>query len=228
MKPLAQKPDLVAMTHDAIRGAIMSGELAPCAPLAQEDLALRLGVSRQPISHALALLKREGLVVERGRKGQMVAPIDAERLLALYQVRGALDSLAARLAALRARDGIDMQPVLSALIEKGLAAVGAARIDALVETDVAFHRALYELSGNDEIAQTADGAWPHMVRSMRVVLEDVTRHHGIWKDHQAIADAIVAGDADTAARLAGEHTERAGEATYRRLKATSDGQDAAD
>ena len=101
MPPLAPKADLTMQTHAAIRAAILSGDLAPCTPLAQEELAERLGVSRQPISHALVLLKHEGLVVDRGRKGQMVAPIDAGRLLGLYQVRGALDQLAARLAARR-------------------------------------------------------------------------------------------------------------------------------
>ena len=48
MHALSAKPDLVMQTHDALRKAIMSGELAPCAPVAQEELALLLGVSRQP------------------------------------------------------------------------------------------------------------------------------------------------------------------------------------
>ncbi|MEK9754592.1 MAG: GntR family transcriptional regulator, partial [Rhodospirillaceae bacterium] len=176
MLRIETKPDLVAQTHDAIRNAIMSGDLPPCAPLAQEDLASTLGVSRQPISHALVLLKQEGLIVDRGRKGQMVAPIDVDKLLALYQVRGALDRLAARLAAAK---GLDGKSRLLDLVREGTAATNRGDVSAVVAADIAFHTALNELSGNAEISATANGFWPHVARSMRVVLEDRDRWLGI-------------------------------------------------
>lgn len=217
MRPLAVKPDLIMQTHDAIRTAIMSGELAPGAPLAQEDLAESLGVSRQPISHALVLLKREGLVVDRGRKGQMVAPVDAHRLLALYQVRAALDGLAARLAASGDIPLPDREERLNNLMDDGMAALAHGSMNRLVEADIAFHRAIYDLSGNPEIALAAEGAWPHMVRAMRIVLEDATPRPTIWSEHRDIADAIIAGDAEKAETLATHHAEKAGETTCRRL-----------
>ena len=102
MRALETRPDLVTEAYQAMKGAIMAGDLAPGTYLAQEDLASRLGVSRQPVSHALMLLRHDGLVVERGRKGQMVAPIDPNDILLMYQARGALDALAARLTAERA------------------------------------------------------------------------------------------------------------------------------
>lgn len=218
MRALQVKPDLTAQTHTVIRNAIISGELGPCAPLTQEELASRLGVSRQPISHALVLLRQEGLVVDRGRKGQMVAPIDADRLLGLYQVRGALDRLAARLVAVRShkRDNIGLN--LNALVESGKAAAAKGDITLLVRSDVAFHKTLHDLSGNGEIAMTADVLWPHMVRSMRVVLEDEISWTSIWREHAAIAGAVIAGETEQAGALAAQHAEEAGEATYRRLK----------
>lgn len=214
MLRIETKPDLVAQTHDAIRNAIMSGDLPPCAPLAQEDLASTLGVSRQPISHALVLLKQEGLIVDRGRKGQMVAPIDVDKLLALYQVRGALDRLAARLAAAK---GLDGKSRLLDLVREGTAATNRGDVSAVVAADIAFHTALNELSGNAEISATANGFWPHVARSMRVVLEDRDRWLGIWSEHEAIARAVIDGNVDEAGELAAQHAEKAGEATYRRL-----------
>lgn len=214
MLRLESKPDLIAQTHEAIRSAIMSGDLPPCAPLAQEELAETLGVSRQPISHALVLLKREGLVVDRGRKGQMVAPIDAGKLLGLYQVRGALDRLAARLAAAQSGDG---KEELLHLVREGQSAAERGDVGGVVAADVAFHSALYELSGNAEIAATAQGFWSHMARSMRVVVEDRSRWSGIWAEHEAIARAVIGGDIDRAGELAARHAENAGEATHRRL-----------
>lgn len=181
-------------------------------------MAERLGVSRQPVSRALVLLKREGLIVDRGRKGQMVAPIDADRLLALFQVRGALDRLAARLAAANSERAKSAADQLGDLMVTGKAAVARRDFAALVDVDVAFHRALYDLAGNSEIAAAADVAWPHMVRSMHVVLSDVSRHAITWNDHDAITNAVIAGDVERAGELAAHHAETAGEATYRRLK----------
>ena len=84
------KTDLVDQVYQAIRKQILSGTLNPKSPLRQEELAEQLGVSRQPVSHALVLLEREGLISDYGRKGKMVAPIVPEQLRNLYQVRGAM------------------------------------------------------------------------------------------------------------------------------------------
>jgi DNA-binding GntR family transcriptional regulator len=208
------KPDLVAQTRAAIRGAIIAGELPPRCPLAQEDLASKFGVSRQPISHALVMLKQEGLVVDRGRKGQMVAPIDPEKLLALYQVRGALDRLAARLAATTAHKS---SFGLLEIVDRGTDALNKRSVEALVSADIAFHSALYELSGNNEITITAENFWPHIARSMRVVLEDKDQWPRIWDEHRAIAQAIEDGNIQKAGDLATDHAENSGEATYQRL-----------
>ena len=63
----------------------------------------KLGVSRQPVTHALHLLHRQGLVAESGRRGFEVTQLDPARIRQLYEVRGAIDALAARLAAGRAK-----------------------------------------------------------------------------------------------------------------------------
>lgn len=215
MQALPARSDLTMQTHEALRAAIVCGELSPCTPLAQEQLADRLGVSRQPVSHALKLLKQEGLVVDRGRKGQMVAPIDAGRLLALYQVRGALDRLAAQLAAALA--ATDAQHALDDLIEQGSTAAANGDVAAMVEADVAFHRHLHLISGNIEIATATGNLWPHIQRAMHTVLEQHQVRAEIWREHRAIAAAIVAGDPQTAGELAAQHADAAGASTYKRL-----------
>jgi len=214
MKLLAAKPDLTMQTRAVIRRAIMSGELQPGAPLAQHELAQQLGVSRQPISHALKLLRQEGLVVDRGRKGQMVAPIDADRLLALYQVRGALDRLAAQLAS---SCGSDKARQLRVVADEGVLLAKAGEVEPLVAADEKFHRLLHELSGNPEIGVSTELLWPHLVRSMRVVLENISDWGKIWREHQAIADAVIAGDAIHAGDLAAKHAEDAGLTTHQQL-----------
>lgn len=210
-----QKTDLVDQVFELIRQQILSGELGPEAPLRQEELAEQLGVSRQPISHALVLLEREGLISDYGRKGKMVAPINPVQLRNLYEVRGAIDGLAAYLCAIH-RDA-NTEECLLALIEQGEEAAATGSIQALAIADIAFHRALYERSGNPEITSIADRSWNHMVRSMHQVLESATIRPGIWSEHRAIAEAIIAGNADLARERATAHAQSAGQMTYQRL-----------
>ena len=209
------KTDLVDQVYQAIRKQILSGTLNPKSPLRQEELAEQLGVSRQPVSHALVLLEREGLISDYGRKGKMVAPIVPEQLRNLYQVRGAIDGLAAYLCATRVNN--EVRNLLNKLVDQGDAATGNGSIQSLALADIAFHRALYEQSGNPEIMRLADQSWSHMVRSMHQVLEDQSLRSGIWDDHRAIAEAIIDGDPELARERATEHANSAGQMTYQRL-----------
>ena len=167
------------------------------------------------MSHALVLLEREGLVSDYGRKGKMVAPIVPEQLRNLYQVRGAIDGLAAYLCATRVNN--EVRNLLNKLVDQGDAATGNGSIQSLALADIAFHRALYERSGNPEIMRLADQSWSHMVRSMHQVLEDQSLRSGIWDDHRAIAEAIIDGDPELARERATEHANSAGQMTYQRL-----------
>jgi len=105
LQPLDTQPALIDRAYERLVAAIASGTLAAGRRIRQEELAAMLGVSRQPISHALQLLKRQGLVEEAGKRGLIVCGIDAARIRELYQVRTALDALAARLAAARIAEG---------------------------------------------------------------------------------------------------------------------------
>ncbi len=220
---LESHPALIDQVHDQLVAAISSGRLAPGQRLTQERVAEMLGVSRQPVSHALQVLKHRGLVIEHGKRGLAVAPIDGERIRQLYQIREALDGLAARLAAQRIAQGLaqtgEVDRFRQALADgQGMAA--AAVILELVQADVAFHRALYQLSGNPEIALTVAEQWPQFMRSMAVVLEGGQRRDTIWREHAQIAAAVLDGCSQTAERLARAHTYRAGEATARRVVGT--------
>ena len=216
------QPALIDQVHDQLVAAIASGTLLPGEPLRQEHIAEMLGVSRQPVSHALRLLKHRGLVIEHGRRGLAVAPLDGERIRDLYQVREALDGLAARLAAVRVRGSEASQTDIDQFehaLHYGLQLEADCQPFELVSADVAFHRALYQLSGNPEIAQTVAEQWPQFMRSMAVVLEADGERELIWREHEEIATAVHAGDGAAAEERARHHTRRAGESTARRVRA---------
>jgi DNA-binding GntR family transcriptional regulator len=129
----------------------------------------------------------------------------------IYQVRGALDELAARLAAQR-RTKLDAK-----LIEQGRKAARGRNVKAMIDADLAFHQAVYAASGNPLIAQTAQQHWQHLRRVMGAVLREVRQREAVWDEHEAIAKAIAAGDGDKAARLIGQHSQRASDNLALRL-----------
>jgi DNA-binding GntR family transcriptional regulator len=219
------QPALIDQVHDRLLAAIVDGTLPPGTRLTQESAADMLGVSRQPVSHALQALKRRGLLVEHGRKGLAVSAVEANRVRQLYQVRAALDVLAAELSAQRVKAGTvskreraDMSKYLQAGLDLG----ADPSITALINADVAFHSSIYRLSGNTAISETVAEQWPHFMRSMGLVLRGGARRREVWGEHEAIMLAVFAGDAERAGQLARAHAEKAGDDTARRLEDGTD------
>ena len=223
MHAVQPKTDLTQGVHTALRDAILDGELAAGAWLAPEAMADRLGASRERVVQALDLLRQEGLVVERGRHGLAVAPFASTRVRDLYQVRGALDGLAARLAATRV--GARAADALDPLMARGEAAVARRDIAALIAADVAFHEKIYALSGNPEIAGTVRALWPQFRRALSTVVrmrgEDARMSGRSWREHWEIASAIRSGDACAAERRAQLHCLTAGETAADHLAAAT-------
>jgi len=224
MLQLASQPALIDRVHDRLLAAIADGTLPPGRRLTQESVASLLGVSRQPVSHALQVLKRRGLLIEHGKRGLQVAPIDGRRIRELYQVREALDGMAARLAAQRLRAGEASEAELEqarAVLDDGLRLEPIALTSRLIETDVAFHSAIHRLSGNRAIVETIADQWPHFMRSMGLVLSVTGAYARYWQEHATIFEAILDGNAADAEELSRRHTAAAGEETAARLNAES-------
>jgi DNA-binding GntR family transcriptional regulator len=208
---LETAPDLVEQVYASLLDAISEGSLAPGERLNQEDIAQRLAVSRQPVLQALRLLKKDGFVRDAPGRGVLVAPLDPEWISKVYQVRGALDALAARLAAAQ-RCRIDPK-----LIEQGRKAARGRNVKAMIDADMAFHTAIYAASGNPLIAQSAHQHWRHLRRVMGAVLQSSRQREELWDEHETIARAIATGDGERAARLIDAHSRQASENMAGRL-----------
>jgi DNA-binding GntR family transcriptional regulator len=197
-------PDLAEQVYQRLLHAICDGELAPGARLTQEELAAALATSRQPVLQALRLLKKDGLVIDAGRRGLQVAPLEAQAIGHVYDVRAVLDGLAARRAA-RAQIRID-----ASVIDEGRTAASGPHIGPMIDADMTFHDLIYQASGNPLIVETANQHWHHIRRAMGAVLQTVGVRRVVWDEHEAILQAVNCGDADRAEQLAREHAESAG------------------
>lgn len=220
MQPLQNQPVLIDRAYERLVAAIADGSLPPGQRIRQEEVASMLGISRQPVSHALQLLKRQHLLEDNGRRGLTVTPIDANRVQQLFQVRTALEGLAARLAARRVALGaIDAEEERHAVSVAGTFSMLApdAPVAAFIEADLAFHAAIHRLSGNSAIAETIATHAPLLMRSMGVVLGEGVVRVRTRSEHAAILENVLAGEPDKAETAAREHTERSGIETVRRL-----------
>ena len=207
LRQVTPTPDLTERVHQALLDAIVSGELVPGERLTQEQLADRLGVSRQPVLQALMLLRGQGLIQDtETRRGIRIAPLQGEHLVDRYRVRAALDGLAAASAAAKPR--ADLVRGGRSLMAAGQRAAAHGDIAALVDADLRFHEFIYEASGNPILTETVRPHWLHIRRAMHAFLRQPVSFEGVWREHEGILKAIVAGDADTAERLSRSHCER--------------------
>src|SRR5271168_2958193 len=101
MQALEQNKTLIDRAYEVILGALCDGTFKPGERVTQEDIAAKLNVSRQPITHALAVLKSQGFLIPTGRRGLTVTGIEPEFLKAIYQLRSAVEPLAVELATQR-------------------------------------------------------------------------------------------------------------------------------
>lgn len=218
MRSLPHQPTLVDQVYEAILSEISAGKYGPDSRLIQEELAEALGVSRQPVQQALLLLRSQGLLRDAPGRGLMVAPLDADHVRNVYEIREMIDGLASSKAAERGREIAGREG--PAFIASGRAAVAGGSIPRMIAADMDFHYFLYGLSGNPLIPEVSAVHWSHLRRVMGEVLQHGEPPNAIWDQHEAILDAVIAGDAAAAERLARHHIAHAGEALAPRVDAT--------
>lgn len=190
---------LVEQVYERVLDAICDGTLGPEQHITQDGLATSLKVSRQPVMTALGQLKQQGFLIERGRRGLRIAPIEDARLASILEMRTVAEPLAAALAAARAT----ASDVASgrAILERGQRATAAGlRLEATrAETD--FHEWLYAASGNPVLAQAMQVHWPHVRRAAVASGRRNPSPPQVWDARQSALNAIERGDAPVAARI---------------------------
>jgi DNA-binding GntR family transcriptional regulator len=217
---LVPRREATSSAYQRVRDLIVSGRLAPGAPLVEAELSLRLGVSRTPVRAALQRLQQEGFVTA-SRAGTMlraiVAPLTADDMREVFLMVGALESAAARLAA-----GLD--PARRLRLADGLAETAgelreasAARPPDVVrahDLHVRFHRTCSAAAAGPRLLLELDVLQPQAERYQRVYTSAIV--HGsddAAREHWAIVEAIRGGDQDGAERAV-THNWRASAERY--------------
>jgi DNA-binding GntR family transcriptional regulator len=203
LESLTPPKSLVDRAYEVILDALCDGTLKPGERLTQEDVASRLNVSRQPVTHALAVLRAQGFLVQTGRRGLVVTEIEPSFFEAIYQFRSEVEPLAVELGTPR----ITKQTIIRgrSLVEHGRNMVVAGDARASLQADMDFHSFIYELAGNPIISETMRLHWHHLRRAMGQVLRYPGMSISVWQEHDRILTEMIRGDASGAAELMRRH-----------------------
>jgi DNA-binding GntR family transcriptional regulator len=194
---------LAEQVYQRLRDDILSNAYPPDAALPEKTLAEQLSVSRVPVREALRRLASEGLVTLRPRHGAVVKSLSPQEFLDAYRVREALEELAIRLALPNLTQAdMDELATLQANM-RAFAATGDA--EGFFTANRAFHALFIERSENNYLKNIY---YPLMDQMRRHISSSLGLRGGLERsidEHQAILDAVRAGDAAEAGRLLREH-----------------------
>lgn len=185
------------MATAALRELILSGELSEGDSLRQRELSDRLGVSQTPVREALKQLQSQGLITMDAHRGARVAESNQGALVENFQIRAALEGLAASQAAGRiTEDALGQLEAVNAEIRA--LPVGDS---AYLELNHRFHFLMYSCGGSPTLLALMRLLWQAMAEQFRV-----TRSFSESADqHEDILRALLAGDGVLAAALTRAH-----------------------
>lgn len=187
---------------------IVEGTLSPGTVLGEVEQSTRLGVSRTPLREALSRLTADGLVEPQVGRGLIVTEISLDNIAELYELRGALEEQAARLAAQR---GAPKKFVaLAAAFEQmtGLIDMGSEGIRSYYDLNRQFDEAIDDAVGNPYLVGALRNVRMHLARARRIAKDNPERLREAARETQLILDAIITGDAALAAHATHVHLHR--------------------
>lgn len=178
-----------------LRAAITSARLAPGQKLNELEVAAQLGTSRAPVREAFRQLEQEGLVITFPYRGTEVLGVSQEEIEhVLVPVRIALERFAFRSARQHLTD--DAVVDLEACIDDMRRAAASGGLEHLADADIAFHRAVVELSGQQHCRQLWHTIQP---RVRAYFLRDAKLHEDagtVVRQHEELLEVLRSGDED--------------------------------
>jgi len=201
---------------DRLRAAVTAGELPPGTHLGETELSASLGVSRGTLREALRHLEEEGLLTKDSRGRLWVRVVTPSEVRDIFDVRFALESMAAEVACRREDLDVVVAQLRDALARLERSEGGT--IHEQVAADLAFHEAICRASGNETLVES----WRRVSGLARAVITAAGHETAVLNmsaaRHAPILDAIASGDGSLASSVLREHTATAREAIVTRLE----------
>jgi DNA-binding GntR family transcriptional regulator len=204
--PIQANTSLRDLAYDAIKKAITEMDIyghGGEVRLDERQLSEDLGVSRTPIREALTILELEGFVRAVPRRGIFVVRKSKAEIIEMITVWGALESMAARLAAERAtsKELRSLRKIFEQFDDES----PSEHMSEYSEANISFHQTIIKLSRSPLIANMTGNLFIHVRAIRNVSLRQDNRSARSIGEHQQIIDALEARDGELAERLDREH-----------------------
>jgi DNA-binding GntR family transcriptional regulator len=194
---------LHSTTVQQLRQMIVTGQIAPGAPLRETQLCEVLGISRSPLREAIRTLAREGLVTLFPNRSAVSASINFLEIEALFQTMGYLESVATTLLCARATDE-DIREI-SVLHHQMLVYYHKRDLKNYIDINQAIHRTIMRLSGNVVLCELWELLAPRVERSRTAANLYPNRWHAAVLEHEEILRCLVAREGENVGKLMIQH-----------------------
>ncbi len=201
----ARKGTMVDSIVQSLADDIVSGQLLPGTKLDAQAMAERFGVSRTPIRETFSHLAAMGLVTHRPNRGVVVATLSSTSLSGLYEAMAELEAACARLAALRMNS--DQREELQRIHTESVHLVRDGTAGDYAAFNQEFHSLIFTASQSPHLCELAQATRARLAPFRRAQFRLNNRVSQSWEEHDAIVKAIIAGDAESAARLMRLHVQ---------------------
>lgn len=207
-----RRETLEMQVYQALRKAIIEGQLARAERLVQDDLAAQFGTSRIPVRDALKRLETEGLVSLDERGSYVVSFFGSEDVEEIYGLRLLLEPYAAGKALdyMTANDLEELENVVQEMKE--------AAIERYVQLNQTFHLSLYELSRQHRLVRMIQSLWSGLMPLTPITVPGQLERSA--SEHEAILRALQERRRDVLEALMREHIEHAAKALQAHLART--------
>ncbi|AMS44596.1 Transcriptional regulator (plasmid) [Aminobacter aminovorans] len=212
---IRQAASAADIVYEALRKAIIEGDLAEGENLRQDQIALMFNTSRIPVREALSRLEQNGLITTQRYKGAVVAGLSIEEIEEIFEFRALIEAEVIRLAVPKLTG-----KTLDAARRHCQAFDSEANSAMWGEINRNFHYSLYEAARRPYYLQIVRASLDRIDRYLRAQLTLTNGMSRARREHKGILDACIAGDADKAAELTRDHILGAGRALVTFLEET--------
>ncbi len=200
---LRRTQSLTAIVRAELERMILTGELQAGARLNEQSLASRLGVSRGPVREATRALERSGLVTAIVNQGVFVRQIGTEEAAEIYDVRAVVFGFACHRLAMRLTEG--QRDALRGFVAEMNEAIERGDNAAYYQLNLRFHDAILDFADHQRAKQTYEVLIKETHLTRQGSLDSPDRMRESNDEHEVLVQALAAGDAERARRLAEEH-----------------------
>jgi DNA-binding GntR family transcriptional regulator len=195
---------LADQAYAAMRRQLVHGELEPGTIISERALAERLRLGKAPIRAAVQRLASEGFLTIEPRRGIIVSPQSIQDVIDLFEIRVVLEQLVVRQIAGKLRP--EQAERLRANLSEHCILAERAEPSRTLSADFAFHRLLCAFHGNAHLVSMLDRILDSLFLELQLSHKKAPERvmEGV-REHEAVAEAVIAGDAAAAERLMAAH-----------------------